>query len=201
VERRARQRRAAAQPVDLYALAIETDRARFGSLTFLAAGERIRLKGKYEYAGRTVFEFDDGGQRKKSGSDGCSHEWWHDFDEKQKNQQLRAHAHMKMREVACFLQRIAAPGCVEPNGKTILENALFTISTESGDGRHNDVKRELSGVFHAVTGANGRFKTGHILDVGAEGIDVYNTLITAHGVARRLGPSDRQGRVVEAMRA
>ena len=58
---------------------------------------------------------------------------------------------------------------VEANGKTILENSLITISTESGDGRHNDVKRELSGVFHAITGANGRFKTGQIMDVGAEG--------------------------------
>ena len=44
---------------DLYALAIQTDRARFGSLTFLAAGERIRLKGDYEYDGRQVFHFDD----------------------------------------------------------------------------------------------------------------------------------------------
>jgi hypothetical protein len=186
---------------DLYALAIQIDRVRFGSLTFLAAGERIRLKGKYEYAGRTVFEFDDGGQRRASGANGCSHEWWHDFDEKKKNEQLRAHAHMKMREIAWFLSRLAAPECLEPNGKTILENSLITISTESGDGRHNDVKRELSGIFHAVTSANGRFKTGQILDVGAEGIDVYNTLLAAHGVARRLGPAHREGRAVDSLRA
>ena len=186
---------------DLYALAIQTDRVRFGSLTFLAAGERIRLKGKYEYAGRTVFEFDDGGQRRKSGSSGCSHEWWHDFNENKKNEQLRAHAHLKMREVAYFLQRLASPECVEPNGRTILENSLITISTESGDGRHNDVKRELSGIFHAITGANGRFKTGGIQDVAAEGIDVYNTLLAAHDIARRLGPEKREGRPIDAIRA
>jgi hypothetical protein len=186
---------------DLYALAIQTDRVRFGSITFLAAGERIRLKGKYEYAGRTIFDFDDAGQRKQSGSNACSHEWWHDFDEKNKNEQLRAHAHMKMREVAYFLQRLASRDCVEANGKTILENSLITISTESGDGRHNDVKRELSGVFHAITGANGRFKTGQILDAGAEGIDLYNTLLEAHDVSRRLGPADREGRRLESIRA
>src|SRR5687768_18022791 len=39
---------------DLYALAIQCDRVRFGSITFLSAGERIRLKGKYEYNGRRV---------------------------------------------------------------------------------------------------------------------------------------------------
>ncbi|MDP6558316.1 MAG: DUF1552 domain-containing protein [Pirellulaceae bacterium] len=34
---------------DLYALAIQLDRVRFGSLTFLAAGERLRIKGDYKY--------------------------------------------------------------------------------------------------------------------------------------------------------
>jgi hypothetical protein len=186
---------------DLYALAIQMDRVRFGAVTFLAAGERIRLKGKYEYGGRTVFQFDDGGQRKKSGSSGCSHEWWHEFDEKKKNEQLRAHAHMKMREVAYFLGRLATPDCVEANDRTILENSLITISTESGDGRHNDVKRELSGIFHAITGANGRFKTGHILDVGAEAIDVYNTLLEGFEIPRRLGPPNRKMTRIDAIRA
>ena len=50
---------------DLYALAIQTDRVRFGSITFLAAGERIRLKGEYDYDGRTIFEFDDGGHARR----------------------------------------------------------------------------------------------------------------------------------------
>jgi hypothetical protein len=186
---------------DIYALAIQTDRVRFGAITFLAAGERIRLKGKYEYDGRTVFEFDDYGQRKKSGSAGCSHEWWHEFNESKKNEALRAHAHMKMREVAYFLQRLDGSDCVEANGKTILENSLITISTESGDGRHNDVKRELSGIFHAITGAGGRFKTGQILDVGAEGIDVYNTLLDGMGVSHKLGPSNRERNPVDVIRA
>jgi hypothetical protein len=186
---------------DLYALAIQTDRVRFGSMTFLAAGERIRLKGKYDFDGRTIFEFDDGGQRKTSGSSACSHEWWHEFNESKKNDALRAHAHMKMREVAYFLQRLASPESLESNGKTILENSLITISTESGDGRHDDVKRELSSVFHAVTSAGGRLKSGQVLDVGAEAIDVYNTLLAAMGVDRRLGPSKRETRAVDAIRA
>ena len=184
---------------DLYALAIQCDRVRFGSITFLSAGERIRLKGKYEYGGRTVFEFDDAGQRKKSGANACSHEWWHDFREKEKNEALRAHAHMKMREVAYFLKRLDETK--EANGRTILENSLLTISTESGDGRHDNMKRELSGVFHAITGANGRFKTGQILDVGAEGIDVYNTMLDAMGASQRLGPARRATRATDLIRA
>ncbi|MDA1055232.1 MAG: DUF1552 domain-containing protein [Planctomycetota bacterium] len=185
---------------DLYALAIQTDRTRFGSITFLAAGERIRLTGTYEYDGRKVFEFNDAAQRNKSGANACSHEWWHDFDEKRKNEQLRAHAHMKMREVAHFLSRLDGKDAVDANGKTILENSLITISTESGDGRHNDVKRELSGVFHAISGAGGRFKTGQILDVNAEGLDVYNTMLAAMGVSGRLGPEKRKMTAVDAIR-
>jgi hypothetical protein len=186
---------------DLYALAIQMDRARFGSITFLAAGERIRLKGDYEYAGRKVWTFDDAGQRNATGDKGCSHEWWHDFDEKKKNEQLRAHAHMKMREVAYFLGKLDSADSKESNGKTILENSLITISTESGDGRHANVKRELSGVFHAITGANGRFKTGQILDIGAEGLDVYNTMLAGMGVTDRLGPNRRDAKTIDKIRA
>lgn len=186
---------------DLYALAVQTDRTRFGSLTFLAAGERIRLTGAYEYEGRKIFDFDDARQQNASGDQGCSHEWWHKFNPDRENEALRAHAHLKMRELAYFLKRLDDADSKEANGKTILENSLITISTESGDGRHNDVKRELSGVFHAITGANGRFKTGQIMDVGAEGIDVYNTVIDGMGVNNRLGPVDREHRPTDGVRA
>ena len=186
---------------DLYALAIHTDRVRFGALTFLAAGERIRVTGDYVYQGKKIFTFDDAAQHNATGDKGCSHEWWHKFNEKKENTQLRAHAHMKMREVSYFLQALDGADSVEANGKTLLENSLITISTESGDGRHADVKRELSGVFHAITGANGRFKTGQIMDVGAEGLDLYNTMLAAMGAGHRLGPADRQVAPIDKIRA
>ncbi len=186
---------------DLYALSIQCNQVHFGSLTFLAAGERIRLTGDYEYEGKKRFQFNDQKMLKRSGSGGCSHEFWHQFNPKKKNEALRAHAHMKMREIAYFLKKLSDENSVEANGKTILENSLITISTESGDGRHNNVKRELSGVFHAISGANGRFKTGEILDVKSEGIDVYNTMLNAMGCKQRLGPSDREDRNVDSIMA
>ena len=108
---------------------------------------------------------------------------------------------MKMRELAYFLKQLDASENLEANGKTILENMLLTLSTESGDGRHNDVKGELSGVFHAVTGTNRRFKTGQIADLKAEGLDVYNTLLSGMGVEARLGPSDRDYQEVSSILA
>jgi hypothetical protein len=184
---------------DLYALAVETDRVRFGSLTFLAAGERLRVKGDYKYDGKLIYPFDDAKDHNATGSKGCSHEWWHQFSEKKKNTQLRAHAHMKLREVAYFLKRLDQSK--EANGRSILENSMITVSTESGDGRHSDVKRELSGVFHCITGANGRFKTGEIMDVKSEGIDVYNTLLNTMGVKNHLGPKTRDRQSVDKIRA
>lgn len=186
---------------DLYATAIQMDRARFGSLTFLAAGERIRLKGDYVFNGETRFSFDDGAQHNASGANGCSHEWWHKYNPNQENAQLRAHAHMKMRELAYFLEKLNNDDAMDSNGKSILENMLLTISTESGDGRHSDVKRELSGVFHAITSANGRFKTGDVMDVGAEGLDVYNTMLETMATPQKLGPSEREQRPVDSIRA
>ncbi len=184
---------------DLYALAVELDRVRFGSLTFLAAGERLRIKGDYQYAGRRIFQFDDAAQRNATGANACSHEWWHDFDPGKRNEQLRAHAHMHIREVAYFLERLDA--IRDANGRSALENSMVTVSTESGDGRHLDVKRELSGVFHAISGANGRFKTGEILDLGVEGLDLYNAMLAGMGVPDRLGPPGRETRRVDAIRA
>lgn len=184
---------------DLYALAVEMDRVRFGALTFLAAGERLRIRGDYGYGGRNIFRFDDAAQRNSTGAQACSHEWWHDFDPQRRNEQLRAHAHMHIREIAYFLQRLDQ--IQDANGRSALENSMVTVSTESGDGRHSDVRRELSGVFHAISGANGRFKTGAVLDVAAEGLDLYNTMLQAMGADDRLGPVGREAVPVDQIRA
>jgi hypothetical protein len=108
---------------------------------------------------------------------------------------------LKLREAAYFLRLLDGKDALEANGKSILENSLITISTESGDGRHNDVKRELSGVFHAISGAGGRFKTGRIVDVNCEGLDVYNTMLAGMGVSDRLGPAKRKMTAIDAIRA
>ncbi|MEO0413698.1 MAG: hypothetical protein AAF226_01950, partial [Verrucomicrobiota bacterium] len=155
----------------------------------------------YIYDGETRYHFNDAKERKAGGSKGCSHEWWHAYRPEKDNKQLRAHAHMKLREVAYFLQLLDREEMREANGKSVLQNSLITVSTESGDGRHNDVKRELSGVFHAVTEANGRFQTGEIMDVNAEGIDIYNTILDGFGSVKRLGKDRRGKREVSKIRA
>ncbi len=102
-----------------------------------------------------------------------------------------------MREVAYFLNRLYRT--TEPNGRTILENSRRTASTESGDGRHSDPESGLSGVFHAKTSADGRFKNREILDIRAEGLDVYCSMLETMGAKRRLGPADREPHRVDAI--
>ena len=60
---------------------------------------------------------------------------------------------------------------------SILVIGLLTVATTTpGLGQNSSVAKNLF-VFHAITSANGRFKTGEIMDFGAEGIDVYNTML------------------------
>ncbi len=188
---------------DLYATGIQCDRFRFGGATFQAAGERIRLRGRYEYGGRLIREFNDPRDLNAGGNRGCSHEFWHRFNgsnNPDQNSQLRDHLHLMMNGLHRLLSQLADPEYADENGLSILENSMITISTESGDGRHSSAERELSGVFHAITGANERFRTGAIVDVGAEGLDLYNTMLQAYGVGEKLGPSDREVRTVGGIR-
>ena len=101
---------------------------------------------------------------------------------------------MKLNEIAYFMKSLDE--VKEFNGKSLLENSLFTISTESGDGRHNNTKRELSGVFHAITSGGGKFKTGEIMDVKAQGLDLYNTIVSGMGSKLKLGPKNHESQIV-----
>jgi len=185
---------------DLYALAIHCDRVRFGCATYMSAGERIRMTGRYEFEGRHIYDFDDRADRGgRSGAQGCSHEFWHGFSADRENAELRAHLHLKLREVAYFLDKLDDPEHRDANGLSVLQNAMVTVSTESGDGRHNDVRRELSGIFHAISGANERFVTGDIVDVAAEGIDLYNTMLAAMGTGEKVGDPGRPVETVGAI--
>ena len=187
---------------DLYVLGVQCDRVRFGGLTYQAAGERIRLTGDYTYNGQLINSFDDMSNLGASGSSGCAHEYWHQFNEGAANEQMRAHIHMTMNEITYVLKALDNPAYADSNGGTILENSLVSISTESGDGRHNDVNRELSGIFHAFSSGCGRLATGSIIDADAEGIDVYNTIVReAYNLDYKIGPAERAVQTVAGVLA
>ena len=183
--------------VDLYALGIQCDQFRFGSMVFLAQGARIRLSGDYEFEGRRVYSFDD--ERDWDAVDGrenkTSHEFWHSYGMSGTRGDTvrtaaRAHAHFMVRQCAYFAEALDDPEYIDVNGKTIFENAMVTFATEAGSGNHNRATSnevELANVFHAISPAAGRFRTGHV-DLGlTDAVAVYNTMLEAHGVDVLLG--------------
>ena len=147
--------------------------------------ERIRLTGDYFYD-EPRYTFEDARKLNASDHQGCSHSGGISSTRRD-SQALRAHAHMKMRELAYFLKQLDAAENVEAGSEAILENMLPPSRNRETDA--TTTSNGSFGVFHAVTGANGRFKTGQIADLKAEGLDVYNTLLSGMGVEARLGPA------------
>jgi hypothetical protein len=164
---------------DLYALALQCDVSRFGQVLFQSAGERLHLQGQWDYNGE-IITFDD--MADPTGVGG-SHEYWHGFNAANANTQMQWHTHFIMSQLVYFLQQLDDPAYTDENGKTILDNALITIGTELGDGNPHD----LESVFHAVSGANDRIRTGQIYDLDASATEVYTTLVHSLGVDEVVG--------------
>jgi hypothetical protein len=79
-------------------------------------------------------------------------------------------------------------------------NAIERAGSGTQKPRTMHLSSGLKLLFHAITSANGRFKTGQFIDIGAEGVDVYNTMLDAMGATRQLGPADRERTAVDAIR-
>lgn len=163
---------------DIYALAVLCDVTRFGMVLFQSGGERIRLSGNWDYNGQQV-TFDDVNHPVGVGA---SHEYWHNYNPNGQNEEMRWHTHFIMAQVAYFLQQLDDPTYADPNGQTVLENALITVATELGDGNpHN-----LESVFHMVSQANGRIAPG-TYDLDRSATDLYNTILQSLGTQTQMG--------------
>lgn len=156
----------------LFALGVACDRIRFGSFVVLSAGERIQLTGDYHYQDELVATFAD---------QETSHEYWH----RDELDRCRPHLHLVFAQIAYLLEQLDQ---IEEGEQRVLDTALLTIATESGQGRH--VNGELRDVLHIFGSAGGRVRvgSGDFLDVTTSGVELYNTLLAAHGVpaAQRL---------------
>ena len=173
---------------ELYAMAVRCDVTRFGMVMFQSAGERIHLDGPWSYNGDMI-QFDDMAHPIGVGG---SHEYWHSYKANQDNVEMRWHTHFIMRQLVHFIQLLDDPGYPDENGQTILDNALITIGTELGDGAPHNVES----VFHAVSGANGRIKTGELFDLDVSATELYTTLLSALEIEQVLGTESAFGGLV-----
>lgn len=156
---------------DVYAMALICDRTRFGNLMFTSGGERLSVKGSYSYGGRTI-TFDD---------PTTTHEYWHGWGNDKgygtmgsykSRDWVEKHTHLVMSRAAYFMGIL--DGAREENGKSVLENMLFLMSTELGDGGDSHSLRDI---FHLWTGAGGKLKVGSGIDFAEmDATKAYNTM-------------------------
>lgn len=167
------------QHADVYAMALRCDVARFGNIMHQSAGERINLRGAYRYQGRLVHEFDWG--LKARGSHEHFHDWRNDATDAE---MVGKYIHLTMSQIVYFLHQLDDRDALDPNGKTIFENAFLIIGTELGDGSgpHDTTK-----VLHALGPGGGRFQTGGFNDHRGNGVDLYNTCLKGLGIDRFIG--------------
>ncbi|MGF1510982.1 MAG: DUF1552 domain-containing protein [Myxococcota bacterium] len=157
---------------DLYALALRCDLVRFGNLTFQASGERVRLRGPWDYNGTTI-QFND---------NDAHHEHWH----RQRFPEVEWHIHYIMEKFAYFYGQLDDSNYPDANGRTILENGLFPIGAELGNGSSHNTRN----VFHTMTGADGAFRASqNVIDVDSSSVNLYNTWLQGLGVGRTMGDS------------
>jgi hypothetical protein len=159
---------------------------RFGNLQFESGGERIRLNGDYQYDGQLLYRFGD-----DQHNDQGPHEYFHSYGQDDTSTRLaREHMHFVMSQLDYYLGQLDDPAYADDNGRSILDNALLLIGTDLGHKSPGDSHHLLQNVFHAVSGANGRFRTGQgTLNApdGTHASALYNACLQGLGLPRRVG--------------
>jgi len=185
---------------DLFVMAYRCDMARVGSANFLNVGDRIDVRGRYEYEGRMIYEFNDSRDRGGAGEgERVNHESFHSWDTRG-NKVAPHHLHFHMGEIAYMLSQLDDPQFKDANGGTLLDNAMVMITTElSEPGSHS-----VTNMFHAMGPAGGRLKTAGTVTNAGDGkrpaVDIYNTVLRAYGITKRTMGADIATGEIAAMR-
>lgn len=156
---------------ELFALGLRCDVTRFGSLLFTDKGGNLQLKGEYTAGTLGTIDFDV-----ETATDSIHNELFH----RQRLPEIARYQHFCMSGLASALAAFDDPLFVEANGKTVLDNTLVVIGTEYG------LDHGLSGVFHAVAGGHGHFKSG-FFPQPANVIDFYDTLLRPYSIESGIG--------------
>jgi len=147
----------------LVALGMACDALRFGSMICLGAGEYMRYQGQYDALGETA-DFSS------LFSSATSHDAiFHAYNPAV----VRLHQHLSLSMLAHALTAMDA--VVEPNGKTLLDNALVLMGTEYGQNHSG------SPAFHAVLGGADLFAPGWY-DQALIPSDIYHQSMAAYGI-------------------
>jgi len=160
---------------ELMALALRCDVLRFGSMVFVGSGDHVGLRGTYSALGQSVnFSQDLPGT--------SPHDFYFHNNHWDK---CRLHAHMCITALASALTAFDDPNYLEANGKTLLDNTLIVLGTDYGGGG-TTTGHIPEGVFHAIAGGNGHFRSG-FYDKVYNIADLYETALKPYGLVTGIG--------------
>jgi hypothetical protein len=99
----------------------------------------------------------------------------------------RKHTLFILSQIEYFLKKLDTIGA--ENGKSFLDANPVLVSTElgNGGGGHN-----VKNVFHALSSANGRFKTGNVHMFDSHASNFYSAILAGVGIDAMMGESKSQ---------
>ncbi len=153
---------------DLMVAGLETDTFRFGNLSFDSGGGHTHFIGPYPTPDDPNYAFN-----------GNPHHDYHRLvaEDPEAVAVGTAHNHFIHKNIALVLEKMASKEFPSANGKTLLENVAVLIGSEVGT--NHDVSR----MFHAFAGGNGRFRLGHHVQERTKAIELYSAIGHVYGVA------------------
>ena len=154
---------------DLWIAALQADYYRFGNLSFDSGGGHTNFNGAMPHPDNPAFMFN-----------GNPHANYHAWDPASASIVAIAtgHNHFVHRNLAQVLTKMSSKDFLGPNGKTLLDNILVLVGSEVGT--NHDVTR----MFHAVAGGNGRFKMGLNSNARIKAIELYSAIGKTYGLAK-----------------
>jgi hypothetical protein len=152
---------------DLSVAGLETDRFRFGNLSFDSGGGHTHFVGPYATPDDPGYQFD-----------GKPH---HDYHRLAAEDPVAvavgtAHNYFIHSNLARVLEKLDSREFPGPGGVTLLENTAVMIGSEVGT--NHDVSR----VFHAFAGGGGRLNLGQHVSEQTRAIELYSAIGHAYDV-------------------
>jgi hypothetical protein len=154
---------------DLFVAGLQMDLFRFGNLSFEAGGGHTWLTGPYATPDDPSYVFN-----------GAPHYNYHQGFMKSADTIKLANSwtFMVHKNIATVLGKLAKASAPTGGGKTLLDTALVLMGSEVGE--NHDVSR----MFHAVSGGNGRFKMGLNSNARIKAIELYSAIGKTYGLAK-----------------
>lgn len=154
---------------DLFVAGLQMDLFRFGNLSFEAGGGHTWFTGPYATPEDAAYVFD-----------GAPHYNYHQgFTRSASTVKLASsYTYLVHKNIAVVLDKLSKAPAPDGSGKSLLDTLCVLIGSEVGE--NHDVSR----MFHAVAGGDGRFKMGLMSNDRVRAIELYSAIGKAYGLAQ-----------------